>query len=63
MSANSVWISCGAALSCDADSGVSVKQHGHLTSLELTPFTMEHHITCNQSQRVLQSVWPFLGEG
>ena len=35
MSVNSVWISCGAAVS-----GVSVKQHGHLTSLQLN--TLNH---------------------
>ena len=40
MSVNSVWISCGAALSCDAVSGVSVKQDAHISSLQLN--TLNH---------------------
>ena len=40
MSINSVWINNGAAFSCSAVSGVSMKQHGHLTPLQLN--TLNH---------------------
>ena len=40
MSINSVWINCGAAFSCGAVNGVPMKQHGHLTPLQLN--TLNH---------------------